>query len=107
MFGSVLVYAMRSTPRVVDDTPSFRISAPELALLPFIGRVVESGRTGRVEVRQYGRLHNRDMDLAVVLVMPPKSSPMSTEFAQDLRSLNLLGSARAYMSGQNYDLETR
>jgi hypothetical protein len=94
-------------PAAVNDAPAFRISAPSLAQLPLSGHVVTSGRLGRAEVRQYGRLHNREQDLALVMVMPPRGIGMGTELVQDLRNVNLLRGSRAVLMPVHYDLETR
>jgi hypothetical protein len=94
-------------PAAVDDAPAFRISAPGLTQLSLSGHVITSGRLGRVEVRQYGRLNSREQDLAVVMVMPPKGIGMGTEFIQDLRNINLLRGSRAVLMPTHYDLETR
>jgi hypothetical protein len=94
-------------PRPNDAPPALRLAAPGLASLPMTGHVVEGGRLGRIEVRQYGRLNSREVDLALVAVMPPRGIGMGTEFVQDLRSVNLLRNARALMLPTHYDLETR
>jgi hypothetical protein len=104
--GLVVLYAWNWLPAAVDDPPAFRVSSSNLAQLAVSGHVVTSG-LGRFEVRQYGRLHSREFDLAVVMVMPRKGIGMGTEFAQDLRSINLLRGARAILTSTHYDLETR
>ena len=105
--GLMLLSGWNWLPAAVNDAPAFRISAPSLAQLPLSGHVVTSGRIGRAEVRQYGRLHSREQDLAVVMVMPPKGIGMGTEFVQDLRNVNLLRGSRAVLMPTHYDLETR
>src|SRR5262245_8820378 len=105
--GLMMLSAWNWLPAAVDDAPAFRISAPSVAQLPPSGHVITSGRLGRVEVRQYGRLNSREQDVAVVMVMPPKGIGMGTEFVQDLRNLNLLRGARAVLHPVHYDLETR
>jgi hypothetical protein len=105
--GLMMLSAWNWMPAAVSDAPAFRISAPSLAQLPPSGHVITSGRLGRVEVRQYGRLNSREQDVAVVMVMPPKGIGMGTEFVQDLRNINLLRGARAVLLPTHYDLETR
>ncbi|MCC6775054.1 MAG: hypothetical protein IT537_00190 [Hyphomicrobiales bacterium] len=90
----------------IDASPAFRLATPALSQLPLSGHVV-SGRIGRVEVRQYGRLTSREADLALVAVMPPRGIGMGTEFVQDLRDINVLRNARAVMGSTHYDLDTR
>jgi hypothetical protein len=104
--GLVMFSVWNWLPAAVNDPPAFRVSSSNLAQLAVSGHVVTSG-LGRIEVRQYGRLHSRDIDLAVVMVMPPKGIGMGTEFAQDLRNINLLRGARAILMPTHYDLETR
>jgi hypothetical protein len=104
--GLVVLSAWNWLPAAVNEAPAFRISAPSVAQLPISGHVVTSG-LGRFEVRQYGRLHSRELDLAVVMVLPRKGIGMGTEFAQDLRNINLLRGARAILMPTHYDLETR
>jgi hypothetical protein len=104
--GLVILSAWRFVPKPVDDPPAFRIASSSLAQLAVSGHVV-SGKLGRYEVLQYGRLNNRDVDLAVVMVLPLKGIGMGTEFVQDLRDVNLLRLSRAVMSSTYYDLETR
>src|SRR5262245_26025517 len=94
LIGMAVVSVWRMVPAAVDAPPAFRLAAPGLAHLPATGHVVRSSRFGRIEVRQYGRLHNRDVDLAILLAMPPKGIGMGTEFAQDLREVNVLRHAR-------------
>src|SRR4051794_14461131 len=77
-------------PKPVDAPPAFRISSGEFAGKAASGHVVTSSRLGRAEVVQYGQLNNRNSDLAVVLVMPPKGIGMGTQFVQDLADINLL-----------------
>lgn len=104
----ISVLALWKVPiRPIGDPPAFRIAAPPVAHLPVTGHVVASSRLGRAEVRQYGQLHNRDIDLAVVMVLPPKGVSMGTEFGQDLRAINLLRHKRAVLLPARYDLETR
>jgi hypothetical protein len=97
-----------SGPKPVNAPPAFHVSAGEFAGKPVTGHVVTSSRLGRAEVVQYGQLNNRESDLAVVLVMPPKGIGLGTQFAQDLIDINLLQLKRSItMSGTHYDLDTR
>jgi hypothetical protein len=107
MIGIVIMSLWDVPLKAVDTPPAFRVASPSLARLPVSGHVVSSSLIGRAEVRQYGRLSNRDVDLAVVMVMPRPGIGMGTEFGQDLRKINLLRGSRAIMSSTNYDLETR
>jgi hypothetical protein len=95
-------------PKPVDAPPAFRIAAGEFAGKAPSGHVVTSSRFGRAEVLQYGQLYNRNTDLAVALIMPPKGIGMGTQLLQDLADVNLLRAKRSFiMSQTNYDLDTR
>ena len=95
-------------PKAVDAPPAFRINAGEFASKATSGHVVTSSRFGRAEVLQYGQLYNRNTDLAVALIMPPKGIGMGTQLLQDLADVNLLRAKRSFiMSQTNYDLDTR
>jgi hypothetical protein len=106
LFGGESWWSM--LPKPVDAPPAFRIPSGEFAGQAATGHVVTSSRLGRAEVVQYGQLNNRNSDLAVVLVMPPKGVGMGTQFVQDLTDLNLLQLKRSIsMSGTDHDLDTR
>jgi hypothetical protein len=107
LIGMTILSLQKVVPTVVDTTPSFRVASDTLASLPVSGHVVSSSVFGRAEVRQYGTLHNRGIDFAIVVVMPPAGFAMGTQFAQDLREANLLRAARAVMLSTHYDLNTR
>jgi hypothetical protein len=105
--GLIVLWGWNYRVKPVDAQPALRLASSSLAHLPVSGHVVSSGLFGRIEVRQYGRLHNRDVDLAIVMVMPPKGVGLGTQFAQDLRDINLLRGARATLLNANHDLENR
>jgi hypothetical protein len=97
---------LRSDPvQRIDDKPAFRLASPELARLPVTGSVI-TGRGSRMEMRQYGRLHDRDKDFTAVMVMSPKGNLTG---ARDFNSeINDLGPLRGgiYL-GAFHDLQTR
>lgn len=107
LIGLAILSIWQIPPKAVKDPPAFRVASSTLGRLAVTGHVVTSSWLGRAEVRQYGQLHNRDIDLAVVMVMPPKGVGMGTEFGQDLRQMNLLRNSRAVMLPTRYDLENR
>ena len=61
--GAISIY--NSQPRALEERPSFRLAAPDLARLPIRAQVVTSGRSGRMELLQYGALHNRDVNFSI------------------------------------------
>lgn len=107
LIGIGVLSLWRMSPKPVDAPPSFRIASGEVASKPMSGHVIAGSKLGRIEVLQYGQLYNRNADLAVVLVMPPKGIGMGTQFAQDLREVNPLRVKRAVMTQTHYDIETR
>lgn len=107
LIGIAILSLWKIPLKPISDPPAFRIASSTLGRLAVTGHVVASSRLGRAEVRQYGLLHNRDIDLAVVMIMPPKGVGMGTEFGQDLREVNLLRNVRPVMMAGRYDLDTR
>jgi len=101
----VIVPFLRSDPVTrVDDKPAFRLASAELARLPMIASVI-TGRGSHVEMRQYGRLHDRDKDFTVLMVLPPKGTTGARDFAAEIGDL---GPLRAGIySNAFYDLQTR
>ena len=108
IIGFVILSVWNWVPKAIDAPPAFRVAAGEFASKATSGHVVSSSRLGRAEVLQYGQLNNRNTDLAVALIMPPKGIGMGTQFLQDLTDINLLRAKRTMMLTQtNYDLDTR
>jgi hypothetical protein len=106
--GLSILSVWKVVPQPVDAPPAFRIAAGEFAGRATSGHVVSSSRLGRAEVLQYGQLHNRNTDLAVALIMPPKGYGMGTQFIQDLTDVNLLRARRPmFLTQTHYDLDTR
>jgi hypothetical protein len=108
LIGLGILSLWKIVPKPVDGPVAFRIASEEFTGKPSNGHIVSSSKIGRVEVLQYGQLHNRNADLAVVMVQPPPGIGMGTHFVQDLSQFNLLQFRRPMvMSQMNYDLETR
>lgn len=107
MIGLGVVSLKRLVPQPIDAPPAFHVTASDVASKPTSGHVIAGSRLGRVEVRQYGHLNNRNSDLAVVLVMPPRGIGMGTQFVQDLHNVNLLRVRSAVLTQTHYDLDTR
>jgi hypothetical protein len=102
----LIVPFMRVDPVTRHETaPAFRLTSPDLARLPLSGSVI-TGRGARVEMRQHGRLHDRDKDFTVMLVIPPKNHPGARDFAAEIRELTPLRSG-VYMLNAFHDLQTR
>jgi hypothetical protein len=107
MIGIGILSLWNLVPKPIDAPPAFRITASEFASKSVSGHVIASSRLGRAEVRQYGQLHSRTNDLAVVMVMPPKGLGMGTQLVQDLNEANLLRLKRTVLTQSHYDLDTR
>jgi hypothetical protein len=99
-------------PLTTDMTakPAFRLLSSDLARLRTSDHVMTLGASGRVEVRQYGRLYDRDTDLTVAIVMPPNGQlpqqNLNVEMSR-LRALNLFSPVSNWTMQGYYDLETR
>jgi hypothetical protein len=107
LIGIGILSVWKIPPTAIDAPPAFRITAGDVASKPVSGHVIAGSRLGRVEVLQYGQLNNRNSDLAVVMVMPPKGVGMGTRFVQDLYDANYLRLRNALMTQVHYDLDTR
>jgi hypothetical protein len=90
----------------VDEAPAFRIAAAEVERRKPVNHV-ETGRAiGRVEVRQYGQLYDRDVDFTIVLAMPAQPQ-VARDFIQEISALAPLRAGRAVFAQRYHDLETR
>jgi hypothetical protein len=93
--------------RTIDAKPAFRIAAPELARMPMRSKVILSWH-GRVETRHYGQIYDRDMDLTVALIMPPKDrAAITIDGLPDIPDIKPLRNRRVISNAVNHDLETR
>jgi hypothetical protein len=96
---------LRSDPIQQHDTaPAFRLTSPDLAKMPVKASVI-TGRGARVEIRQYGQLHDRDKDFTVMMVLPPKGHLGARDFMSEVRDLAPLRSGS--FTNTFYDLQTR
>ena len=91
----------------VDAKPAFRINDSSLASLPTTTRVISGGNLGRIEVINYGSIHNRESDLAVAMVTPDRTSAIDPQIAVSLRHANIMQNAQVLMTSNYYDLNTR
>ena len=106
LVGFGLLWTWNGRIKVVDDKPAFRITDGSVGRLAVSSDIITGGRNGRIEVMQYGKLHNRETDLTVVMVFPPQGVAR-TQLGMDLRDTNLLRNVRAQTMATHYDLETR
>ena len=103
--GMTTVWGWRS--RTIEAMPAFRIAAPELVRLPMRSKVILSWH-GRVETRHYGQIYDRDMDLTVALIMPPKDrATITIDGLPDIPDIKPLRNRRVVSNAVNHDLETR
>ncbi len=107
LIGLGIMALWKIPPKAINAPPAFRITAPSIEQLPMTGSVTTSSLLGRAEVRQYGRLSSRGIDLAVAMIIPNKGLGMGNELVSDLRSINPLNLKRAYATQVHHDIETR
>ncbi len=107
LIGITILTISNYGPKQVNETPAFRIDAPDLARLAVKSTVAVGGGIGRIEMREYGRIYGRDRDMTVILSMPPKGALVARNFRQELRSIRPLRDARAFFTSHYHDLETR
>jgi hypothetical protein len=93
--------------KTVNEGPSFHLAAPHLQRLNVTSHVLSSKYYGRMEIRQYGQLYDRDVDLTVALVMPPAGTPMLREFGRQLRDIRPMQTAQAVFGTTYFDIQTR
>lgn len=93
--------------KTVNDTPGFQLVAPQLQRLAATSQILTSRYYGRMEIRQYGQLYDRDVDLTVALVMPPAGTPMIREFGRQLRDIRPMQIAQAVFGTTYFDMQTR
>jgi hypothetical protein len=91
----------------VDEPPSFHLAASHLQRLPATSQILSHRYYGRMEVRHYGQLYDRDTDLTIAMFMPPKDTPMIREAGQQLRDIRPMSTARAVFGSSYFDLTTR
>jgi hypothetical protein len=107
LVGLGIMVAFSYRQQVVQVAPAFRLAAPELNALAARTEVITSGRIGRAETRHYGQLYDRDRDLTVVMVTPPKDSSLDRDFVQEVRTIAALRNSRVSLLPTYYDLQTR
>lgn len=103
--GTMTVWNSRVTR--LDETPRFRLAAPQLARLPMTHQVVTGGRFGRVEIRSYGQLTDRDTDLTIAMMMPPRSVQITSDGMPQFPNIRPLRGAQTVSGSTFYDMETR
>src|SRR5436189_6377034 len=67
--GIMSLYSGRT--RTVEARQSFHLAAAQLSRLPVRSQIVTGGRLGRIELLQYGAVHNRDLNLSIGMGFPP------------------------------------
>jgi hypothetical protein len=91
----------------VEGPPAFHLAAPHLQRLSKTTQILRHRYYGRIEVRHYGQLYDRDVDLTIGMILPPPDTPMIREFGQQLRDIRPMATARAVFGTVYYDLDTR
>jgi hypothetical protein len=110
VFGCIALTALlvwNSRTVILNEMPAFHLASGHLQRLSAATEVIASGTYGRAEVRQYGQLYDRDVDLTIALVTPKSGTPLNREFSQQLRDIRPMRTARVNFGTIFYDLETR
>jgi hypothetical protein len=106
MIGIGIMSIYNSQPRAIDERPSFHFAAPHLAKLPVRSQIVTGGRFGRMELVQYGALHDRDMNFSIGMGFPPVGALVTADTVPQISSL-MPRNMRYAMTSSYHDLETR
>jgi len=102
--GIMSVYSGRT--RTVEAKQSFRLAAPHLSRLPTRSQAVTGGRFGRVELLQYGAVHNRDVNFTIGMGFPPAGALIPADTVPQVSSL-MPREMRYAMTTNYHDLDTR
>lgn len=103
--GILTLYSWR--PRTVSTAPSFRIVASDWATRAGNDEVTTNGWFGRSETRRYGRIYDRDRDMAVILSMPLGGWSGTADFVREIASIQTMRGTRGAILPTYHDLETR
>ena len=106
MIGIGIVSAYSSRTRTVDERPSFHLAAQHLASLPTRSQILTGGRFGRMELLQYGAVHNRGVNFSIAMGFPPAGALVTADTVPQISSL-MPRDMRSVMSSNYHDLETR
>lgn len=106
MIGIAIISFYEGRNKTVDEKASFRLAAQHLARLPVRSQIVTGRQFGRLELQQYGAMHDRDVNLSIAMGFPPPSALVTRDSMPQLSSL-MPRTMRTVMSTTHYDLETR
>ena len=105
--GYLLLKGWNLRPQFLGVQPSFSIAATPLDGLSATSRVT-TAYGARIEMRQYGQPHDRNVDLTANLVLPNPSEPAHPRIrAQDITEIQTPFRGAYASSTAHYDLETR
>jgi hypothetical protein len=102
--GLMLLVQLRAH---ANDPAAIRLSDARLMRLPTRSVVSDSPALGHGETRQYGVLDDPNLDATVVLIIPPAGQSVARDFVQEVRGLELVGSAERVAMARSYELQTR
>lgn len=92
--------------RTIDDRVSYHLAASHLARLPVRSQIVTGGHFGRLELLQYGALHNRDLSFSIGMGLPPQGALITADTTPQISNM-MPRNMRWAMSANHHDLETR
>lgn len=107
MIGLTIMYVSSFRVKQVDERPSFHMASGQLDRLPQRSTIATGRSIGRVELLQYGRLHDRDNDFGIVMVIPTKGWPAGRDIMREMHDLQPLREVSSRVAATFYDLETR
>ena len=106
MIGIAIISFYGGRTKTLDERPSFRLAAQHLERLPVRSQLVTGRQFGRLELQQYGAMHDRDVNLSIGMGFPPADALITRDSMPQLSSL-MPRNMRTVMSTTHYDLETR
>jgi hypothetical protein len=106
MIGLAMLTFYGGRTRTVDERPAFRLAAQHLSALTMRSQIVTGGQFGRLELIQYGALHDRGVNLNIGMGFPPADALITRDSMPQLSSL-MPRNRRTVLSSTHYDLETR
>jgi hypothetical protein len=107
LIATTIMYVSSFRVKQVEERPAFHLAAPQLDRLPQRS-YIEAGRSiGRVELLQYGQLHDREADMGIVMVIPTKGWPAGRDIMREFHDVRPLREVSSRVTATFYDLETR
>jgi hypothetical protein len=109
--GLVAVWVWTRLPPAERDArggPAFTLTSGDISRRPLVAHAAEQGGTW-IETLQFGRLHDRDIDMTLMLVAPAARHReiAPRHFAREIADLRPIAGRQRSAADPFYDLETR